>query len=272
MIFRLGNSIAMNKVTLVLILVLAYIPLLAQEIPSRPVPLRFVNDFSSILSRNEKALLEQELVDFERETSTRVVIIAVTGFDGASLGYFVSKVAEEWEICQGGASKEALVVFKPKTLNEKAEVYIATGDKTGHLIPEAVANRIINYEMTPRFKQNDYYGGLAAGIKVIMELTRGEYTTEAYTNQVVNSEKKRNPCLFLIFLLLLASLPMLGGWKKGRCFTTGRNGLPFLSTISMIGTRRNSYSGLYANFSSGNGSFSGFGNSGIGGGGACGSW
>jgi len=264
------NRQIMQRTILFIWIILAGTMAVAQEIPSRPSPPRLVNDFSSILNRHEKVNLENELVDFARKTSTQIVIVTVKSLDGYEISDYAFKLGEKWGIGQDEKDNGVLIVLKPKTLQEKGEVFIATGYGVEHLIPDAVANRIAENEMIPRFKQNDYYSGLAAGIKVIKDLTRGEYTAEAYSEHV-NSQGKGSPFAFLFVILFFIIIPILRG-RRRRYFSSGRSSLPFWIAMGMMGSGRGGHGGSFNNFTSGGGGFGGFGGGSFGGGGAGGSW
>ena len=42
-------------------------------------------------------------------------------------------------------------------------------------LPDALCGRILDNEVRPRFRQNDFPGGLRAGIDAICKATKGEY-------------------------------------------------------------------------------------------------
>jgi len=241
-----------------------------QEIPPPPDPRRLVNDFSSILTRNEQATLESELVNFANETSTQIVIVTVKSLDGYEISDYAFRLGEKWGIGQQGKNNGALIVVKPKTLGDDGEVFLATGYGLEHVIPDAVANRIVRNEMIPGFEKNDYYGGLSAGVRVIKELTRGEYTAEAYTERV-RSQQDSSPLFFLFFLLFFVIVPILRG-RRRRYFSSGRSNLPLWIALGMMGSQHRSHTGSFGNFTSGGGGFGGFGGGSFGGGGAGGSW
>ncbi|MBN1821549.1 MAG: TPM domain-containing protein [Prolixibacteraceae bacterium] len=260
----------MQNIRLIFLFLISSIQVWAQDIPNRPNPPRLVNDFTSLLSRNEKEPLEEELVNFARQTSTQIVIVVVKSLDGDEISDYAFKLGEKWGIGQEETDNGVLIVLKPKTISEKGEVFIATGYGIEHLIPDVVADQIAEYEMIPEFKQNDYYSGLSAGIKVIMDLTREAYTAEAYSEHV-KSKNNGKPFLFLVFLLIFVLLPLLRG-RRGCHYSSGRSSLPFWIALGMMGSHRSSHSGTFGNFTSGGGGFGGFGGGSFGGGGAGGSW
>ena len=148
-----------------------------------------------------------------------------------------------------------------------AIVFIATGYGLEGVLPDAVVNgTIIDNEMIPYFKQNDYFSGLASGIKVIMEISREEYTAEQY-QQNVGGGGSVIPFFVIMFVLIFS---VFGRGRKRRFYSPGRS-LPFWLAMGMMSGGRSS-GGSFGNFSSGSGGFGGFGGGGFGGGGAGGSW
>ncbi len=263
----------MQRIWLLIGFIICSVVVLGQEIPAPMDPPRLVNDFSSILTQNEQEALERELVNFANQTSTQIVIVTVKSLDGYDISDYAFRLGEKWGIGQDEKNNGALIVVKPKTFRDDGEVFLATGYGLEHVIPDAVANRIVRNEMIPGFEKNDYYGGLSTGIKVVMELTRGEYTAEAYTEQV-RSQKKSSPLFFLFFLLFFVILPILRG-RRRRNFSSGKSNLPLWIALGMMGSQHRSHTGSFGNFSSGGGGFGGFGGFGggsFGGGGAGGSW
>lgn len=70
-----------------------------------------------------------------------------------------------------------MILLKPKLVDSKGQIFIATGYGLEGVLPDAIVNStVIDYEMMPFFKENNYYGGLLNGIKVIMDITVGKHT------------------------------------------------------------------------------------------------
>jgi uncharacterized protein len=253
------------------------VTLSAQNLPERPVPPHIVNDFAGVLSASERDALEQQLVQFNNETSTQIAIVTVKSLDGTSVDDFAFKLGEKWGIGQKGKDNGILILVKPKYGNEKGKAFIATGYGLEGVVPDAVANRIVDNEMIPHFEQNDYYGGLLAAANTLKKLTRGEFTAEGYMERTASQGSPVAPFIpFLIFLLLAV---FIGRARRNAYTASGRGGssLPFwLLFGASMGSR--GHSGHWDNFSGGGGSFGGgggfggFGGGSFGGGGAGGSW
>ena len=242
------------------------------QIPDRPNPPRLVNDFAGVLSKNESSNLENSLEKFARQTSTQILVVTVPDLQGYDKSDFAFQVGEKWGVGQKGKDNGIVILVKPKTSNSNGQVFVATGYGLEGVLPDAVVNNaIVDNEMIPRFKQNDYYNGLAAGISVIMDITKGEYTAEQYREKVSAGGAAGIPFIIFFFILLFA---LFGRSRRRRFYSPGRS-LPFWLAMGMMSGGHRS-SGSFGNFTSGGGSFGGgfggFGGGSFGGGGAGGSW
>jgi len=165
------------KKLIVLLIVLSGHITVSSQIPERPSPPRLVNDFAGALDQNERNSMESTLVQFARETSTQIVVVTMDDLYGYDPGDFAFRLGEAWGIGQKDKDNGLVILLKPKTRNERGQVFIATGYGLEGVLPDAVVNgAIIDTEMLPYFKEGNYYLGLQNGINVIMDITRGEYT------------------------------------------------------------------------------------------------
>lgn len=257
----------MKKFIIILVSVFSFVSILHAEIPDRPNPSRLVNDFANVLGKDQVSQLEGALVQFARETSTQIAVVTVADLEGYDKADYAVRLTEKWGIGQKGKDNGLLILLKPKTNNSNGEVFVATGYGLEGILPDAVVNSaIVDNEMIPRFKQNDYYGGLAAGLNVIMDLTREEYTAEQY-QESVGGGGSFIPFVILMFVLIFG---VFGRGRRRRFYSPGSS-LPFWVAMGMMSGGR-SHGGSFNNFSSGGGGFGGFGGGGFGGGGAGGSW
>ena len=237
------------------------------QIPDRPVPPRLVNDFANILSASEISQLEDSLVQFARTTSTQIVVVTVPDLEGNDPGDFAFQIGEKWGVGQKDKDNGIVVLVKPKIGNSKGQVFIATGYGLEGILPDAVVNStVVDYEMIPRFKENNYYGGISKGLEVIMDITRGEYTAEQYQQFYA---KKNDGFIPAIIIFILVFIFIMRG-RRNRFYSPGKS-LPFWLAMGMMSGGHRS-GGSFGNFSSGGGSFGGFGGGSFGGGGAGGSW
>jgi uncharacterized protein len=223
--------------------------------PDRPTAR--VNDFAGLLTPAQRADLERTLADFERRTTNQLLVATFQSTGGGVPEDLTIRLAEKWKV--GGRENDnglILVVFV-----DERKVRFEVGYGLEGALPDALAIRIINSEITPRFRQGDYAGGITAGMSAAMRAIEGEYSAPADGGTRKRNVKKGIggliiPLIFILIFLFggrrgrnaLLWYMVLGGGRGG--FTGGRGGF--------------SGGGFGGGFSPGGGSF--------GGGGATGSW
>ncbi len=246
----------------------------AQNIPDAPNPPRLVNDLVGILDGSQINQLESALVEFNDQTSTQIVVAIVSTLDGTEASDFAFKLGEKWGIGQKGKNNGILILIKPKVDGEKGKAFIAVGYGLEGVVPDAIANRIVNNEMIPRFKQNDYYGGIVSAVNVIVGLTKGEFTAENYGKSKSKS-KDKSPIGIIVFVIIIVIIAIISGSNNNNHKNNmGGSNLPFwmLLGAALGSSSSRGSSGGFGGFSSGGGSFGGFGGGSFGGGGSGGSW
>jgi uncharacterized protein len=258
----------MKNIITILIVLLGFTTVSLAQIPVRPTPQRLVNDFAHVLSKDQVNQIENSLTDFARKTSTQFVIVTVPDLQGYDKADFAYQIGEKWGVGQKENDNGLVILLKPKTNDSRGEIFIATGYGLEGVLPDAILNgAVVDNEMIPRFKQNDYFGGLAAGLNVMMDIAGGEYTAENYKEKVSSGGGGGIPFLIILFVIIFS---VFGRSRSRRMYSPGRS-LPFWLAMGMMSGAGRS-SGSFGNFSSGSGGFGGFGGGSFGGGGAGGSW
>lgn len=248
------------------------------QVPARPQPQRLVNDLSGIFSAGQVQAMERVLVDFADSTSNQIVVITVPelyGYDKAELAY---EIGEQWGVGQKEFDNGLVILIKPKTPASNGEVFIATGYGLEGAVTDAFAKIVIEREMIPYFRQNDYYGGAVAALKVLMPVISGEISVDDYG---ASGEEGLLPSLiFMVFvgLVVWAMLSSSNGKNQNMGGGNNRGGRNFTATDafilgSILGNSSGRRSGgSFGGGSFGGGGFGGFGGGSFGGGGAGGSW
>ncbi|MGE0090272.1 MAG: YgcG family protein [Bacteroidales bacterium] len=244
----------------------------SQDFPQKPYPPKIVNDFAGLLSPQEQQALENKLVQFSNETSTQIAIVVVKSLDGYDPSQYAFELGDKWGIGQKGKNNGILILVKPKYNSEKGEVFIATGYGLEGAVPDALAKRIVNNDILPFFRQDQYYHGLDSAVNTIMGLTKGEFTADQYTKKTQGAE----PYSIVIIILIVIVVSIISRFRQARHYSIGHN-LPFWIALGMLSNQSKSSGGGFGSFTSGSGGFGGggfggFGGGSFGGGGAGGSW
>jgi len=259
-----------HRVTAVLLLCLATLSVLAQ-VPPRPNPPRLVNDFAGILG--DCQWLEDSLERIAVETSNQICVVTMDdlgGYDKAMMAY---SIGQQWGVGTERNRNGVVILVKPKTADSKGEAFIATGYGLEGAITDAASTRIVNQEMIPHFKENDYLGGVWAGAQVVRDLATGEYNEKDYAQQSDDDALFALILFILIFafFMYLAHKSNQGNSGNRNNRDTGTWGGPIIFTSGSDWGRGGSSWGGGGSFGGGGG-WGGFGGGSFGGGGGGGSW
>lgn len=247
----------------------------AQQIPNRPSPPQLVNDLANILTKNQEDRLEQKLVAYNDSTSTQIAVVSVNNLQGTTAADFAYQLGEKWGV--GTKDNNGIVILvKPKN-ETKGEVFISIGYGLEPYVPDAIAKRIIENEMIPAFKSNDYYTGIDNAVDVIIGLASGAFTADEYSSD-------DGEIFILVFFIFMMAVMILFISLAGKMKTYSSKSddssvwkALFWASVFSNSSRHNhhdhwgGFSGGSGGFGGG-GSFGGFGGGSFGGGGAGGSW
>ncbi len=244
------------------------------RIPPAPRPPRLVNDFAGVLGRDALGV-ERILRAFNDSTSNQITVVTVPDLGSYTASRFAYEIGEQWGVGNKKYNNGIVVLIKPKNEHGSGQAFIATGYGLEAALPDAVCKRIVEDEMIPFFKQDDYVGGLLNGLRVIMPLAAGEISAKEYMPSGGGIV-----AVVVAFVLILLVIGMVSAAsKKGRGDRFGGphdgDGLGSgLGTWWLLSSAMNggNHGGSWGSFSNGSGAFGGFGGGSFGGGGAGGSW
>ena len=250
----------------------------AQLIPSRPSHPRLVNDFTNTLTASQVNSLEYKLRNYNDTTSTQIAVVFVNDLQGTTAADFAYQLGEKWGV---GTKENNGIVILVKPKNEtKGEVFISVGYGLEQYVPDALAKRIIENQMIPAFKYNDYYGGVNNAIDSIIKLASGGFSSDKSTEE----DSELAALIFILIGMAAMILYIKLANKVGTTISSRKDDSSFWRTLFWLSVLNNSsnrhhhhHHNNWNNFSGGSGGFggggfSGFGGGSFGGGGAGGSW
>ncbi len=231
----------------------------AEVIP--PKPAGYFTDYANVVSKDAALRFNEQLAQFERETSNQLVVAVYPKMQTDSdIADYTRRVAQAWGVGQADTRNgAALFVFI-----EDRKMFIQVGYGLEGVIPDVTAFEITERHIKPRFKANDYEGGLATGIDLMMKAARGEYKGSGKT--AVESQNRKLDggfgCLFFIIFVVVVMMVIASGSRKKRRRGWGYSGGggPFIGGGwggGGSGWSGGSSGGGFSGFSGGGGSFGG---------------
>ena len=233
----------------------------AEMIP--PKPDRYFNDYAGVVSKEAAYRFNEQLAQFERETSDQVVVAVFPKMQSESdIADYAQRVAQAWGV--GSKAQRNGVVLFVFVADRKISIQVGYGLEGA--LPDITAYDIRENHIAPHFRRGDYEGGLAEGIDLICKAIRGEYKGSGKT---VTEQRRRGGAWgvlpFLIFVVVLIIISRVMRRVGGYGYSSGRGGPIFLPTGGGGGwSSGGGTGGGFSGFSGGGGSF--------GGGGSSGSW
>src|SRR5215813_3406118 len=142
----------------------------AEVIP--PKPAGYFNDYAGVVSKEAASRFNEQLAQFERDTSDQVVVAVFPKMQSDSdIADYTQRVAQAWGVGQK-ERRNGVVLF---VFIEDRKMFIQVGYGLEGALPDATAFDITEYKIKPHFRNGDYEGGIAVGIDSIFKAIRGEY-------------------------------------------------------------------------------------------------
>ncbi len=129
-----------------------------------------VTDLTATLTPEQSAALEAATAAIEDGKGAQVAILLLPTTQPESIEQFGIRLAEAWRIGRKGVNDGVIVIVAKN--DRKMRIEVAYGLEGA--IPDALAKRIVDETMAPRFKQGDFAGGLRAAVDDLARLIRGE--------------------------------------------------------------------------------------------------
>ena len=209
----------------------------AQSQPLAVPPLTgHVMDQTGTLSANDIQALEGQLVALEKSRGSQVVVLMVPSTSPEDIAPYAYRVASTWKIGRKDVGDGLLIVIAKNDRRMRMEVARALEGA----IPDLAASRIIEQQMGPHFRQNDYAGGILAALDQVAARIAGEQlpaptsSTPSQTSQNVDLE---GLAIFLFFAVMVIApvIRRIFGRKMGSVIVGGGAGfLAFIFTTSFI--------------------------------------
>jgi uncharacterized protein len=230
-----------------------------KAIPARPSPPKLVNDFTGkFITHAQAQALEHKLVVYDDSTSNQIAIVIVESLQGYEANEYATALGRKWGVGNKEFNNGIVILISTGGGDGNRDAYIATGYGLEGAVPDVIANRILDNELIPNFKEENYYRGLDNTTDALIKAIAGEYKAPAkYGNRKKEDGFKIWMVIAIIIFILFSAF--FGGGRGGTYVSRGGYG----------GWSGGGWSG---GSSSSSGGFGGFGGGSFGGGGAGGKW
>ncbi len=160
-------------------LLLTYLPVFAGSAYAQesefPALTGRVVDLAGILDSTATTALVDALAAHENDTSNQVVVATVPSLNGYDIADYANRLGRFWQLGTAEEDNGVLVLVAP---NER-KVRIEVGYGLEGALPDGLASIIVQREMLPSFRSNNYTTGIQQGTAAVLAAIEGEYTAPA---------------------------------------------------------------------------------------------
>ena len=184
---------------------------LAQDVlPVPPLSGRVI-DQSGTLTADQVAALSAKLQSIETRRGTQIVVLMVPSTLPEDIAAYAQRVADTWKIGRRDVGDGLLIVVAKNDRRIRIEVAKALEGA----VPDAAAGRIINEQIAPAFKANDYAGGLNLAIDRLDQRIAGEGLPAPTPRPGGTGSPRGGFDIQDLAIFLFVGVPILGGILKG---------------------------------------------------------
>lgn len=129
-----------------------------------------VTDLTGTLQAEQREALDAELAALERDTGAQVAVLMVGSTAPDDIAAYAMRVFDQWRLGRAGIDDGVLLLVARD--DRRVRIEVARGLEGA--IPDAAAARIIREYIAPRFRANDWYGGIHEAVDALALLVRDE--------------------------------------------------------------------------------------------------
>jgi uncharacterized protein len=148
-----------------------------------------VTDTAGMLNANQRAALENVLQEYETRTGSQIGVLLVSSTAPEAIEQYGIRVADAWKIGRKGIDDGAILIVAKDNPKALRRLRIEAGRGVQGVLTDAQSKRILQDVIAPHFRQNDFYGGLAAGVSAITSLLDQEHFAPPSARQARSAEE-----------------------------------------------------------------------------------
>jgi uncharacterized protein len=145
-------------------------PALLHAADAVPKLARHITDLTGTLTAQQIDQLDTHLVALEKTKGAQLVVLMVGSTAGQDIESYSLAVAEANKVGRKGTDDGVLLLIA----KDDRRVRIEVGYGLEGAIPDAATARIIREYIAPKFRSNDYFGGISDAVGALTLLINGE--------------------------------------------------------------------------------------------------
>jgi len=192
----------------------------AQTLTFPPLTDRVVDE-AGILDATTRASLTEKLAALETKSSDQLVVATVKSLQGTSVEDYANRLFREWKLGQAKTNNGVLLLIAP---NER-KVRIEVGYGLEGTLTDAISKLIIANSIAPRFRANDFGGGITRGVDDVIQVLTGdaeEWKQRAAQRPEATSNAISPLVIFFVILAILMIIQIVNSYHRPSRFARSR--------------------------------------------------
>lgn len=176
----------------------------------QPIPAfaAYVTDLTGTLDATQKQTLEAELTALQKSKGSQIGVLMVPTTAPEDIAQYAIRVFDAWKLGRKGIDDGALLIVAKN--DHRVRIEVARGLEGA--IPDAAAARVIREYITPKFRANDYYGGIQEAVGALTKLVNDEPLPPPLTDDRNNHDGGTiMPALFAAWFAAMFLRGIFGG-------------------------------------------------------------
>lgn len=206
----------------------------AQQLQPIPPLKARVTDLTGTLDARQIQELDAMLADLEQKKGSQVAVLMVQSTQPEAIEQYGIRVADAWKLGRGKArAQQATGDSNAPAVDDGVLLLIAKQDRRLRIevgyglegaIPDGIAKRIIDESISPRFRQQDYFGGIQAGLQDLRTRIEGEDLPPAWQRETAGQPDSDDGLIVPLLIFAFISGTILSTFL-GRFLGAGAAGL-----------------------------------------------
>jgi uncharacterized protein len=172
----------------------------AQQLASIPAIDSPVVDTTATLTDAQKQALVQQALALQQRKGSQLQILIVPTTQPEDIAQYTQRVFDQVKLGRKGIDDGVLLVVA----KDDHRVRIQPGYGLEGAIPDAIANRIIQEYMAPKFRGGDFAGGLADATTMLVKLIDGEPLPAPIADNRAHRDEG-TPWVFALFVAFIVA-------------------------------------------------------------------
>lgn len=180
-----------------------------------------VTDQIGMLNAKQRATLENVLTEYEQRTGSQIALLLMSSTAPEAIEQYSIRVADAWRLGRKGIDDGVILIVARDNPAALRRLRIEAGRGVQGTVTDAQSKRVLQDVIAPYFRQNDFYGGLTAGVAALTALLDQEHLPApaasgakgAQQNDAGSALESLLPLLFFGFLIVVSMVSRARGGR-----------------------------------------------------------